>query len=118
MPIFPELKSDFEETFDRAEPGAEFVIIRYRDIEANLRTQLLKIIRRAGLTERLRPWVNLRSTRFTELGEVISLLPSSRDNEPTRCQLFFRLALVSIPIDLRDVCSGRRTERSGLRFGS
>ena len=47
----------------------EFVITRYRDSNANLRTQLQRIIKRAGL----KPWPklfhNLRATRQTELSE-------------------------------------------------
>ncbi len=53
-----------------AEPGAEFVIQRYRSTNANLRTQLERIIRKAGL----KPWPklfhNLRATRQTELEET------------------------------------------------
>ncbi|GAB4138857.1 MAG: hypothetical protein Tsb009_07360 [Planctomycetaceae bacterium] len=83
MPIFPELRPYIEAAFDEAEnrlaelaqyggtPSAEPVITRYRKKNANLRTQLLKIIKRAGL----KPWPklfhNLRLSRQTELSACI-----------------------------------------------
>ena len=70
VPIFPELLPHLELAFDRAEDGAEFVISRYRSQNVNLRTQLHKIIRRAGLEPWGKPWQNLRSTRETELVET------------------------------------------------
>jgi len=69
VPLFPELRPYLEKVFDEAEPCSEFVITRYRKRNANLRTQLDRIIKRAGL----RPWPkrfqNLRSTRETELAD-------------------------------------------------
>ncbi len=69
LPIFPELRPYLEDCRDCAEPGTEYVITRYRDTNANLRTQLLRIIKRAHL----KPWPklfhNLRATRETELAE-------------------------------------------------
>ena len=63
VPIFPELRPLLEAGFDEAPGGAEFVVTRYRDKNANLRTQLQKIIKRAGL----KPWPklfhNLRASR-------------------------------------------------------
>ena len=67
VPIFAELRPYLEEVFEQAEPGTEWVITRYRDHTQNLRTQLQKIIQRAGLTAWLKLWQNLRSTRATEL---------------------------------------------------
>ena len=46
-----------------------YVIARYRDTNANLRTQLTRIIRRAGLAPWPRLFHNLRSSRQTELEE-------------------------------------------------
>lgn len=70
VPLFPELRPILADCFDDAEPGTEFVITEYRLRESNLRTQLHRIIRRAGLE----PWPNafnsLRSTRQTELQET------------------------------------------------
>lgn len=72
-PIFPELLPYLREVFEQADEGTEFVITRYRSTNVNLRTQLMKIIRRAGL----KPWPklfhNLRSTRETELAESYPL---------------------------------------------
>ena len=42
---------------------------RYRSSNANLRTQLTRIINRAGLKPRPKPFQNCRSTRQTELSE-------------------------------------------------
>jgi integrase len=69
IPIFPEIRPFLEEAWEQAEPGTEFVITRCRDSNTNLRTQLQRIIRRAGLTSWPKLWQNLRSTRETELAE-------------------------------------------------
>lgn len=67
VPIFPELRPYLEECFELAADGAIYVITRYRDTNANLRTQFVRIIRRAGV----KPWPklfhNLRASRETEL---------------------------------------------------
>jgi integrase len=74
VPLFPELRPYLEAVRDEVNPGIEVrfsspVIRRYRNSNANLRTQLRRIIERAGL----RPWPklfqNLRATRETELAE-------------------------------------------------
>ena len=57
------------ETFEQAEEGAEHCITRYRDSTTNLRTQLQRIIRKAGLEPWPKLWQNRRSTRETELAE-------------------------------------------------
>ncbi len=69
VPLFPELRRRLEEVWEQAEPGNEFVITRYRDTNANLRTQLLRIIARAGQQPWPRLFHNLRATRQTELSE-------------------------------------------------
>jgi integrase len=69
VPIFPELRPHLLKAFEDAEPGTEHVITRYRDKNSNLRTQLNRIIRRAGLTPWPRLFHNLRATRQTELAE-------------------------------------------------
>jgi integrase len=69
IPLFPELRPYLEQVWDQAEPGAEYVVTRYRDTNANLRTQLLRIIRRAGLKPWPKLFQNMRSTRQTELEE-------------------------------------------------
>ena len=69
VPIFPELYPYLQDAFDQAEPGQSYLITRHRDANANLRTQLLRIIGRAGLAPWPKLFVNLRSTRETELVE-------------------------------------------------
>jgi integrase len=69
IPLFPELRPYLLEVFEQAEPGTDYVISRYRDGYGNLRTQLGRIIRKAGLTVWAKPWHNLRATRQTELCE-------------------------------------------------
>ena len=69
IPLFPELRSQLDAVYHQAPPGTEFVIMRYRDAGQNLRTQLERIIRRAGLKPWPKLFQNLRSTRQTELAE-------------------------------------------------
>jgi len=69
VPIFPELLPFLHDAFEQAESGAEFCITRYRRGTTNLRTQLQRIIRRAGLEPWPKLWQNLRSTRETELAD-------------------------------------------------
>jgi integrase len=69
IPLFPELRPYLEEAFEQAPEGAVYVISRYRNTNQNLRTQLERIIRRAGLKPWPKLFVNLRSTRETELAE-------------------------------------------------
>ena len=73
IPMFPELRPHLESTFEAAEPGTEFVITMRRDTRTNLRTEMLRIIRRAGLKAWPKPFQNLRSTRETELAETFPL---------------------------------------------
>ena len=73
VPIFPELRQHLEAAWDQAAEGAEYVITRYRDCNANLRTQLLRIIAKAGLTSWPKLFQNLRATRETELAETYPL---------------------------------------------
>jgi integrase len=74
IPLFPELRPYLEALYDEAKPGIDCplsspVITRYRNKDTNLRTQLCKIIRRAGLKPWPKLFQNLRSTRETELAE-------------------------------------------------
>ncbi len=73
VPIFPELRPHLEAAWDHAHEGAEFVIARRRDSNINLRTQLLRIIAKAGLTSWPKLFQNLRATRETELAETYPL---------------------------------------------
>ena len=67
-PIFPELRPHLEEAWERAEPGAEYVVGRLRG-HANLGVPFRKVVKRAGLTPWPKIFQNLRSTRQTELEE-------------------------------------------------
>jgi len=69
MPLFPELRPYLEAVFDEAEPGTKYVITRYRQANANLRTQLLRIIGYAGLNPWTKLFQNMRASRETELTE-------------------------------------------------
>jgi len=69
VPLFPELLPYLREVFEEAKPGTEYVITRYRQANCNLRTQLLRIIAKAGLKAWPKLFQNLRSTRETELTE-------------------------------------------------
>ncbi len=73
IPLFPELREHLEVAFDCAPEGTEFVITRYRDGNQNLRTHMLRIIKRAGLKAWPKLFQNLRSTRETELAEIYPL---------------------------------------------
>ena len=67
VPMFPELRSLFLDAFDKAKAGDVYCITRYQKKQANLRTQLTRIITRAGLEPWPKLFHNLRSTRETEL---------------------------------------------------
>jgi integrase len=69
VPLFPELLPHLADAFDRAEPGQEYVVMRCRDGGVNLRTQLERIIERAGLVPWPKLFHNLRASRQTELAE-------------------------------------------------
>jgi hypothetical protein len=69
IPLFPELRPHLEAVWDEAAPGTEFVITRYRRTNANLSTQMKRIIRAAGLEPWRALFNSLRSTRQTELTE-------------------------------------------------
>lgn len=81
IPMFPELRQylvDAAYLAKAADPDGrldpeQFVITRYRDSNANLRTQLERIIRKAGIEPWPKPFQNLRSTRETELAEQYPL---------------------------------------------
>jgi len=70
LPLFPELRKALLEALEQAPDGSEFVIARYRSTAANLRTQMHRIIAKAGLKPWPKTFHNLRSTRQTELTET------------------------------------------------
>ena len=70
IPIFPELLPYLRDAFEEAEEGAVHVVARLRDPSVNLRTQLAKLIKRAGLVPWPKLFVNLRATRAIELRQA------------------------------------------------
>ena len=69
VPLFPEVRVHLEAAFDGAAEGSLHVITRYRDCNANLRTQLGRIARRAGVLLWDKPFVNMRASCATELAQ-------------------------------------------------
>lgn len=67
IPLFPELKTILEECWEQASPGATYIISRYRSQNSNLRTQFIRIIKRAGIVPWPKPFVNLRASCSTEM---------------------------------------------------
>jgi len=73
IPIFPEILPHLQDVFDAAKPGSEYVITRYRAKNSNLRTQLKRILKHAGLKPWPRLFQNLRASRETELASEYPL---------------------------------------------
>jgi integrase len=73
VPLFPELRPYLEAAFEAAPDGAVYVIGQFRDTTQNLRTQLLRILRRAGVEPWPRSFHNLRASRQTELADQFPL---------------------------------------------
>lgn len=67
IPLFDEIRPFLERAFEEAAEGAVYVIARYRSDNANLRTQLLRILDNASVAAWPRPFHNLRASRETEL---------------------------------------------------
>ncbi|GAA4455850.1 hypothetical protein GCM10023156_30540 [Novipirellula rosea] len=72
VPLWPELRAELDDLSTLAEPGLgcpsdAYVIRRYRDSEANLRTTFNKIVERAGVGVFPKPFMALRASRRTEL---------------------------------------------------
>ena len=68
-PIFPEVAPVLWEAYEQAQPGETYLVTSYRDSKQNLRTHATRIIRRAGLNVWPKLFVNMRSSRETELVE-------------------------------------------------
>lgn len=73
IPLFPKLRPRVEAVWDQAERVTRFIITQYRDTNANLRTQFLRIIKRAGLEPWPKLFHNLRASRQTELTATFPL---------------------------------------------
>jgi len=69
VPLFPELREILMEAWDQAPEGAEYVLADRKATSVNLRTQLKRILKRAGIPVWPKPFQNLRATRETELVE-------------------------------------------------
>jgi len=72
VPIFPELLPHLREAFEQAASGQTWIVAGYRAGTQNLRTQLARIIRRAGLVPWEKLFQNCRATREIELCETFS----------------------------------------------
>lgn len=78
IPLFPELRQYLKALYNEVKPSigcslSSPIITRYRESNTNLRTQLHKIIRRAGLAPWPNLFKNLRASRETELAEVFPI---------------------------------------------
>lgn len=69
VPIFPSLRPYLEAAFEAAADGAVHVIEHHRSRCGNLRTQMHRLIRRAGMEPWTRPFHNLRASCETELAD-------------------------------------------------
>jgi len=69
VPLFSEVVQALTELWEKTPPGTVYVVNRYRHSSVNLRTQLQRIIERAGLKPWPKLWQNLRATRATELAQ-------------------------------------------------
>jgi len=72
IPLFPEIKDHLLQVFEAAPEGASKVIPFLRP-GYNPHTQLLRLIRRAGLAPWPRAWHNMRASRQTELASEYPL---------------------------------------------
>ncbi len=70
IPLFPEVLPYLRDVFEAAEPGTVYVVTRYRQPNVNLRTQLLRVMRRASVSPWPKLFHNLRASRQTELEET------------------------------------------------
>jgi integrase len=69
VPIFPELRPYLEAASAAAGSGVVYVVARHRDNSVNLRTQLLRIMKRAGVSPWPKLFQNLRASCETDIGE-------------------------------------------------
>ena len=73
VPIFPELRSPLERAWDLAPVGAKFVIQGHRQGERSLYSALQKRLKKTAIAPWPKLFVNLRSSRETELVEEYPL---------------------------------------------
>ena len=67
IPLFGVLRPYLVDAFDAAEPGAIYCITKYRSSESNLRTQLHRLIRKAGIEVWGRAFHQMRGSCQTDL---------------------------------------------------
>jgi integrase len=67
LPLFPELRPFLEACFRAKDRDSEWVISRIRNPKTNLRTQMQRILERAGISPWPKLFQNLRSSRESEL---------------------------------------------------
>lgn len=70
VPLFPELRPFLEACFQAKSGDSEWVISRIRNPKTNLRTQMQRILKRAGIKVWPKLFQNLRSSRESELMKV------------------------------------------------
>ena len=70
VPLFPELRPFLEARYREKNRDSEWVISRLRNPKTNLRTQMTRILERAGITPWAKLFQNLRSSRQSELIKV------------------------------------------------
>ncbi len=51
----------------------DYVFVKHRDSEVNLRTELLRLIKKAGLEPWPKPFQNLRANALTDLCDLVNL---------------------------------------------
>mgnify|MGYP006275874575 CR=1 FL=1 len=69
-PVFPELRPLLEAAKYIAPPNSVHVVRQYRGNETNLRSQLGRILERAGIVQWEKLFVNLRASARTDLEEI------------------------------------------------
>lgn len=67
VPMFPEVREHLLRLYEQAAEGQVYLFDRQRFASGNLRTGLLKLIKRCGLKPWPRLWHNFRTSRATEL---------------------------------------------------
>ena len=70
VPLFPELRPFLEACFRAKSGDSEWVISRIRNPKTNLRTQMKRILKRAGIEVWPKLFQNLRSSRESELMKI------------------------------------------------
>jgi len=67
VPLFPELRAALNEAWELGDKKSEFIFTKLQGPGINLRTQLHRIMRRAGVPEFPKPFHNMRASRAIEL---------------------------------------------------